>query len=90
MTSLTSRTKTIAEWFTTEKLEIYFEVVKNVLVDAKVADRNSDFDQTAPYFEELLITRQKWIYSYDETKMELDCTKGGAGKLDRAIRSSTP
>jgi hypothetical protein len=74
--------QTRAEWNTPENLETYFEVAKGVLLDAGVVVYNPGYYPT----EELLITRPERICSYDETIVELDCTKGGAGKPDRAIR----
>ena len=56
------------------------------MLDASVAVRNPDYDLEIPYSEEILITYSERICSYDETKMELDCTRGGAGKRDRYIR----
>ena len=34
-----------------------------------------------------MITHPERICSYDETKMELDCTKGGKGNGDRTVRA---
>ncbi len=57
---------------------------KGVLIlKAGVAVLNPDFDPAVPYSQEILITRPERICSYDETKMELDCTKGGKGKSGR-------
>ncbi len=71
-----------------ENLTTYFEVARDVLLGAGVAIRNPDYDPEVPYSEEIIITRPEWIGSYDETKMELDCTRGGAGFRDRSrIRS---
>jgi hypothetical protein len=47
---------------------------------------NPDFDPELPYSQELLITKPERICSYDETKVELDCTMGGKGKKDRTLR----
>ena len=57
-----------------------------MLLGAGVVVLNPAYDPSAPYSEEIIITRPERICSYDETKIELDCTKGGAGKRDRAIR----
>jgi len=75
--------QTRKEWNTEENLQTYFEVAKGVLLDAGVAICNPEYDSTVLYSEELLITRPERICSYDETKVEMDCTKGGAGKRDR-------
>ena len=80
--------QTRAEWNTEENLETYFEVARDVLLDAGVAVIHPDYDPTVPYSEELLITRPERIGSYDETKVELDCIKNGAGKRDRCIRDN--
>ena len=79
--------QTRAEWYTAENLAKYFEVARDVLIGAGVAKLNEDFDQNMPYDEEIFITHPERICSYDETKMELDCTRGGAGKKDRHVRA---
>ncbi len=58
-----------------------------MLLDAGVVVRNPNYDQEIPYSEEIIITRPERISSYDETKMELDCTRGGAGSRDRFVRA---
>ncbi len=68
-----------------ENLETYY-AAKYMSVDAGVVVRNHVYDPTVPCSEELLITRMEQISSYGETKLEFECTKGGAGKRDRAIR----
>ena len=69
-----------------ENLETYFEVARDVLLDAGVAVRNPNYDPSVPYSEEILITHPERIFSYDETKVELDCTKGGSRKRDRFVK----
>jgi hypothetical protein len=75
------------EWYTAENLAIYFEVSKGVLLNAGVAVVNPDYDPNVPYSEEILITIPGRIGSYDETKMKLDCTRGGKGKKDRTVKA---
>ena len=75
--SLRPLEQTRAEWHTAENLKTYFEVVKGVLLKAGVAVPHPDFDPELPYSEELLITKPERIGSYDETRVELDCTRGG-------------
>ncbi len=60
---------------------------KGVLLKAGVTVFNPDFDSEGPYSQEILITHPERICSYDETKMELDCTKGGKGKYDTIVNS---
>jgi hypothetical protein len=43
-------------------------------------------DPMVPYSQEILITKPERICSYDETKMELDCTRGGKGREDKIVR----
>ncbi len=57
-----------------------------MLLKAGVAVLNPDFDPELSYSEELIITKPERICSFDETKVELDCTKGGKGKKDRTSR----
>ncbi len=57
-----------------------------MLLDAGVDVRNPDYDPEIPYSEENIITRPDRICSYDETKMELDYTRGSAGYRDRFVR----
>ncbi len=61
-------------------------MARDVLLNAGVAVINPGCDPLAPYSEEIIIIRPERICSYDETRVELDCTKGGAGKRDRGIR----
>ena len=74
------------DWYTVENVVTYFEVARDVLLDAGLVVRNPDYDPEIPYSEETIITRPGRILSYDETKMELDCTRGGAGSRDRFVR----
>jgi hypothetical protein len=84
---LRSLEQTRQEWFTAENLELYFEFSKSVLLKAGVADVSPDFDPEMPYSREILITHPERICSYDETKMELDCTRGRRGKIKKCVRS---
>ena len=72
--------------YTPTNLTTYFEMARDVLFDAGGAIRNSDFDPEIPYSEEIMITHPERIRSYDETKVELDCTRAGASKRDPCIR----
>jgi hypothetical protein len=76
------------KWNTEENLELYFAVARDLLLDAGVAIINPDFDPTIPYSQEILIIHPERICSYDETKMELDCTRAGRGNTDRTIRDT--
>jgi hypothetical protein len=58
-----------------------------VLLKAIVARVNPDFQPDVPYSQEILITHHERITSYDETKLELDCTKGDKGKGDMIVRA---
>ena len=79
--------ETRATWYTDSNLEKSFKVAKDVVLKAGVAVLNEDFDPNKPYSEEILITAPKRICSYDETRMELDCTSGANGKTDMVIRA---
>ncbi len=72
--------QTRAEWYTAENLDTYFEVSKGVLLKAGVAEANPDYDPMVPHSQAILITNPGRICFFDETKIELDCTKGGKGK----------
>jgi len=78
-----------AYWFTEANLSRYFEVARDVLINAGVAEVDPDYDPNVPFSHELIITAPERICYYDETKMELDCTKAGKGKIDRTIRDDT-
>ena len=78
---------TRAEWWTEENLACYYEIAEGVLRKAGVAEINQDYDPHVPYSEPLIITHPERILSYDETKVELDCTKGGKGGSDRVVRA---
>jgi hypothetical protein len=75
------------EWLTEQKLVDYYEVAKGVLLKVGVARVNPDFQPDVPYNQEILITHPKRITSYDETKLGMDCTKGGKGKGDMIVRA---
>ncbi len=74
------------EWFTAENLATYFEISKGVLSNTGVAVVNLDYDPNVPYSEEILITKPERICFYDETKMQLDCTRGGKGRTYNNVR----
>ncbi len=61
-------------------------MARDVLLNSGVAIVNFDFDPIVPYFSEILITCPERICSYDETRMEFDCTRPSAGKTDRCLR----
>jgi hypothetical protein len=58
-----------------------------VLLKAGVAEANPDYDPMVPYSQQILITKPQQICSFDETKIELDCTKGGKGKGDTIVKT---
>ena len=74
------------DWFTAENLRTYFEVTRDVLLNAGVAEVNPDFNPDEAYSQEIIITHPERICSYDETKLELDCTTGGKGRKERCIK----
>ena len=69
-------------------MKTYYDVAVGVLLTAGVAERNPAYEPTEPFSEEILITRPDRIVSFDETRVELDCTSGGKGKTDRCLRES--
>jgi len=75
-----------AYWFLMENLERYFEVARDVLLNAGVAVSNPDNASNLPYSQELISTVPEKICSYKDTKMEMDCTKAGKGNDDKTIR----
>jgi len=78
---------TTKELYTAENLATYLNVSKGVILKAGVAVVNPDYDPEVPYSQEILIIHPDRICSYDETKMELDCTKGGKGRKDRTLKA---
>jgi hypothetical protein len=67
-------------WYTENNLVDYFDVAKEVLLNTIVSMINPDYDPTEVYSQEILITHPGRICSYDETRLELDCTKPRKGK----------
>ena len=57
------------DWYTVENLATYSELAKDVLLDAGVAARNSDYNLDISYSEEVIISRPERICSYGETKI---------------------
>ncbi len=82
--------QTRSEWYTAENLQIYFDVAKGVLLKAGVAVANPDFDPELPYSQEILIIKPGQICSFDETKVELDCTKPFCIKWYFSLASPRP
>ena len=79
--------QTRESWYTTENLELYLDVAKDVLIKAGVDVPNPSFDPDVPYSEELLIVAPERIFSYDETRVELDCTDPSKGASGRIVRT---
>ena len=77
---------TRAEWFTEDNLRTYYDVAAGVLTIAGVAEPNTSFNPNLPYSEQLIITHPERIVSFDESKLEVDGTRGGKGKTDRITR----
>jgi hypothetical protein len=57
-----------------------------VFLSAGVAVVNPEYDPELPYSQKILITKPERICSLDESKMKLDCTRGGLGKKYQTIR----
>ena len=85
--SLRPLEQTRAAWYTPENLEIYFDVAKDVLINAGVAEVNPNYDPAVAYSEQIIITHPERICSYDETRMEMDCTDPTKGKTDRIVKA---
>lgn len=77
---------TRAQWLTEENLEEYYKVAADILVQAGVAVRNPDYDPAVPRSQPVNIIHPERIFSFDETRMELDSTKGGKRKSDHIVR----
>jgi hypothetical protein len=75
------------DWFTDANLVRYFEVARDVLINAGVSKFNPDYDPDEPFSQEIIITAPERLCSFDETKMELDCTKAGKGNTNRTIKA---
>ena len=78
---------TRAKWYTEANLKTYYEVAEGVLLNAGVAARNPEYDEAVPCSQSILITRPERIVSFDETRLELDCTRTSKGKTDRIVRA---
>ena len=61
-------------------------IARDVLLNACVAMPNSDFNPALAYSLEIIITHLERICSYDETRMEMNCTK--AGGKDKTIMTN--
>ena len=79
--------QTREEWYTEKNLETYFDIARDVFLNAGVAVMNPTFDPSEPYSEELNIVAPDRICSYDETRVELDCTDPSKGLTDRIVRA---
>ena len=77
-----------AEWYMEKNLIEYLEIAKDVMLTAGVAKINPDFWPGEMYSQEIIITVLERIFSYDEIRMELDCTKPEKGKGDCFMKGS--
>ena len=75
------------QWFTEANLITYYDIAGGVLVNAGVAHVNPDYDPNAPFSMEYIIDHPQRIASFDETRVEMDCTKGGKGNREKVIRN---
>ena len=73
---------------------VYGEDLDRVLRDRQgrhaytgVAKINPDHDLDEVYSQEIIVTAPERIFSYDESRMEMDCTEPGKGKGKRFIKS---
>ena len=64
-------------------------MARDVLIKAGVDVPNPTFDPDVPYSEEFLIVAAKRICSYDETRVEMDCTDPSKGASGRIVRASS-
>ena len=78
---------TRSEWLTEENLATYYDVAEGVLLNAGVAVRNTAYVPGEPFSQSILITRPERIVSFDETRLELDCTRTSKARTDRVVRS---
>jgi hypothetical protein len=68
-------------------MKSYLQVAGDVLINAGVAKLNPDYDPNELFSQEIIITAPERLCSYDEPKIELDCTKVGKGNTNRTIRN---
>jgi len=78
--------QTRSAWYTPENLESYFNVARDVLINAGVAELNPNYDHNVVYNEEIIITHPERIYSYDETRMEMAYTDSTKGESDKIVK----
>ena len=78
---------TRGEWLTEENLQRYYEVAEGVLLKAGVAVPNPDYDAAVPFSQPILITRPERIVSFDESRLELDCTATSKARSDHIVRA---
>ena len=76
---------TRSEWLSDVNLSSYYETAAEILVNAGVAQPNTCYEPSNPMDEPIKIIHPERIFSFDETRLELDCTKGGKGKKDRGV-----
>jgi hypothetical protein len=74
---------TRAQWLSEDNLKSYYDTAAGILVAVTTEDYNADDPASLP----ITITHPERIFSYDETRLELDCTVGGKGKADRQVRA---
>ncbi len=75
------------EWFTPKNLATFFEVAR--CARCRSGNSTPSLRSASFLFRGFIITHPERICSYDETKMELDCIKGGARKRDRFVKPNT-
>jgi hypothetical protein len=77
---------TRAEWCTLENMDKYFDMAAKVMVRAREAEVNSNYDPTVEGSEPLFITHPELIASFDETKANLDSAEASKSNTDRCVR----
>jgi hypothetical protein len=59
-----------------------------VFLSVGVAKVNHDYNRVDPLCLEINITHPERIATYDETRLEMDCTKGGKGNRERNVKAA--
>ena len=82
-----------ARWCTAANVGAWYDMIAEALVELGVACKNPDFDKDADpnthAGQPVFITKPSRILSFDETRVELDMTKGSKAKKERTLIDKT-
>jgi len=75
------------KWCTSANLKKHYDVLEAALLQARVAVSNPRHDPADPYSPSIILTRPERLFSFDETRLTMDCTDSNKSKGNRIVTS---